>query len=256
MAESDSKVLNGLGLAQVWTQVIALLGQKYGQSEVQNAINTALNNYYTKSETLSAEQINTLINNLNAIKMLNKSSVDGGVVSSTIAEVDTTCDAYVQTNYSREPQDFDGILVTLTDGNNDIVMYVYSSAAQSWVDASRNISISIATATDSVAGIAKLYNAIGTQTDGGITPSAVRAKTDLLDSSIADLQTEKADASALSTLQGTVSSLSSEVGNKAAKATSLSGYGITDAYTKSEVDGKIPGVLTTEEIAQIIGAAG
>lgn len=224
MAETDNKIVNGLGLAQIWAEITALLAQKFGQAEVQSAISTALTNYYTKGETLSATEIQALIDNLNAVKILNKDDVSGGVVSAATADVSSVCTSYVQTNYSRAPEDFDGLLVTVTDNNNDIVLYVYSTASASWVDISRNITISIANATSTTAGIAKLYNAIGTQTDGGITPSAVKAKTDAIDSSISSLQTGKADAS--------------------------------NVYTKEEVNGMIPIALTTEEIAQIIGAAG
>ena len=53
----------------------------------------------------------------------------------------------------------------------------------------------------------------------------------------------KADASALSTLNSTVESLTTTVGGKADKATTLAGYGITDAYTKSEIDGKLGGAM-------------
>ena len=217
------KFLNLDGLDQVWTRVLALLAEKYGQTEVASAINTALVNYYKKSETLSSEQIQTLINNLNAIKILNKSDVDSGILESAIAGVDSTCDTYVQTNYSRAPQDFDGLLVTLTDGNNDVVLYIYSSSSSSWIDASRNITINIASATESVAGIAKLYNSLGTQTDGGITPQAVKIQIDTIESSISTLNTGKANAS--------------------------------DVYTKEDVDAKIPAALTSEEIASIIGSA-
>ena len=224
MAETDNKIVNGLGLAQIWAEITALLAQKFGQAEVQSAISTALTNYYTKGETLSATEIQALIDNLNAVKILNKDDVSGGVVSAATEDVSSVCTSYVQTNYSRAPEDFDGLLVTVTDNNNDIVLYVYSTASASWVDISRNITISIANATSTTAGIAKLYNAIGTQTDGGITPSAVKAKTDAIDSSISSLQTGKADAS--------------------------------NVYTKDEVNGMIPVALTTEEIAQIIGSAG
>ena len=217
------KFLNRDGLDQVWTRVLALLAEKYGQTEVASAINTALVNYYKKSETLSSEQIQTLINNLNAIKILNKSDVDSGILESAIADVDSICDTYVQTNYSRAPQDFDGLLVTLTDGNNDVVLYIYSSSSSSWIDASRNITINIASATESVAGIAKLYNSLGTQTDGGITPQAVKIQIDTIESSISTLNTGKANAS--------------------------------DVYTKEDVDAKIPVALTSEEIASIIGSA-
>ncbi len=223
------KFLNLTGLEQVWAQVVALLAEKYGATEVSSAINSALVNYYKKNETLSSEQIQTLINNLNAIKILNKSSVNSGILESTIADVDTTCDTYVQTNYSRVPQDFDGLLVTLTDGDGDIVLYVYSSSSASWIDASRNITIKISSATESVAGIAKLYNSLGTQTDGGITPQAVKTKTDSIESSISTLDTGKANVSDV--------------------------YKKTETYSKTEVDAKVPAALTTEEIASIIGSA-
>ena len=53
----------------------------------------------------------------------------------------------------------------------------------------------------------------------------------------------KADASALSTLESTVEGLATTVGGKADKATTLAGYGITDAYTKTEIDGKLGGAM-------------
>lgn len=53
----------------------------------------------------------------------------------------------------------------------------------------------------------------------------------------------KANASALSTLEGTVESLQTTVDGKAAKATTLAGYGITDAYTKAEINGKLTGAM-------------
>lgn len=53
----------------------------------------------------------------------------------------------------------------------------------------------------------------------------------------------KAAAADLTSLQGTVSTLSETVEGKANKATTLAGYGITDAYTKTEVDGKLSGAM-------------
>ena len=53
----------------------------------------------------------------------------------------------------------------------------------------------------------------------------------------------KADASALSTLNSTVEDLTTTVGGKANKATTLAGYGITDAYTKAQIDGKLGGAM-------------
>lgn len=53
----------------------------------------------------------------------------------------------------------------------------------------------------------------------------------------------KADASALSTLNSTVEGLTTTVSGKVDKATTLAGYGITDAYTKAEIDGKLGGAM-------------
>ena len=53
----------------------------------------------------------------------------------------------------------------------------------------------------------------------------------------------KADGTALESLQGTVTSLQGTVDGKATKATTLAGYGITDAYTKTEIDGKLTGAM-------------
>ena len=53
----------------------------------------------------------------------------------------------------------------------------------------------------------------------------------------------KADDAALESLQRTVTSLQGTVDGKAAKATTLAGYGITDAYTKTEIDGKLTGAM-------------
>ena len=56
---------------------------------------------------------------------------------------------------------------------------------------------------------------------------------------------------AAKSLESTVSTLSNTVNGKADKATTLSGYGITDAYTSEEVDQKISDVLGTIETALV-----
>ena len=291
LASADLAFIDQAGLEQIWARVTVLLAAKYGQSETSSAISSALTDYYTKSETLSTAQIQALVANLNSIAILNKGDVDDGVVEATESTVGTVCTQYVQTNYSRAPKNWDGILVTLTDGNDDIVLYTYSEQSSSWVDISRNIAVSVSNATSETAGIAKLYNALGTQQDGGVTPSAVKAVTDQLNtqllalqSAVSELQTAlagKADATALSTLQGTVTTLSQTVSANsgdiaqletavsgkadastvsaltqtvAAKANAADVYKKTETYSKTEVDEALPRALTTEEIAEIIGS--
>lgn len=60
---------------------------------------------------------------------------------------------------------------------------------------------------------------------------------------IKELLADKADASALTTLEESVETLGTTVAGKADKATTLEGYGITDAYTKTEIDGKLTSAM-------------
>lgn len=60
---------------------------------------------------------------------------------------------------------------------------------------------------------------------------------------IKELLALKADVTSLETLEGTVESLQTTVDGKAAKATTLAGYGIKDAYTKTEIDGKLTSAM-------------
>ena len=53
----------------------------------------------------------------------------------------------------------------------------------------------------------------------------------------------KADASALASLTERVSTAETTLAGKANTATTLAGYGITDAYTKAEIDGKLGGAM-------------
>ena len=143
-------------------------------------INGALDGYYTKSE------VNTLISNLNTYKILNADEV----VTGTTDTVQTVCTQYVQTKYSRAPQKFDTIIITLTDRNNDKVSYTYSDVSNIGLDIGSN-AITISEATDTVAGIMKKYNSIGTQSDGAITPAAVKLKTDELATAINNRYTKQ-----------------------------------------------------------------
>ena len=57
-------------------------------------------------------------------------------------------------------------------------------------------------------------------------------------------------AEAMKTNDDVVSALTEAVGKKAEKATTLAGYGITDAYTAEQVDNKI-GILTAEDVGAL-----
>lgn len=53
----------------------------------------------------------------------------------------------------------------------------------------------------------------------------------------------KTDTSVTTALDTRVDGLEDTIDTKAAKATTLAGYGITDAYTKAEIDGKLSGAM-------------
>lgn len=60
---------------------------------------------------------------------------------------------------------------------------------------------------------------------------------------VTELLGTKAAASALTALEETVETLETTVAGKADKATTLAGYGITNAYTKTEIDGKLSSAM-------------
>lgn len=110
------------------------------------------------------------VSNLNAEKILNK-----GIIYSTFSNVETVCNNYVQTEYSRKPQQNDAIIVTLSDRDNDKVKYVYSVFSSAWNDLGL-ASAEIAEATEAVKGISKLYQSLGDNADGAISQKSIKAE--------------------------------------------------------------------------------
>lgn len=53
----------------------------------------------------------------------------------------------------------------------------------------------------------------------------------------------KTDTTTTTAIDTRLKTVETELPKKAAKATTLSGYGITDAYTKTEIDGKLTGAM-------------
>ena len=74
------------------------------------------------------------ISDITAIQIRNKSEV----IESTEADVQTTATNYIQTNYSRAPQNFDGLIITITDKQNDKILYVYSEVSDLWINSGIN----------------------------------------------------------------------------------------------------------------------
>lgn len=85
--------------------------------------------YYNK------EEVNTLIQNINAIQIRNKNNE---AINATSATVQTIATQYIVDNYQRQPQNLDGLIITLTDQENDKVLYTYSETSNLWINVGIN----------------------------------------------------------------------------------------------------------------------
>ena len=81
--------------------------------------------YYNK------EEVNTLIQNINAIQIRNKNNE---AINATSATIQTVATQYIVDNYQRQPQNLDGLIITLTDQENDKVLYTYSETSNLWIN--------------------------------------------------------------------------------------------------------------------------
>ena len=79
------------------------------------------------------DQIKTVddkISTINSIKALNK---NGEAINATESTVQTVATDYIVTNYGRQPQFNDGLYITMTDLENDVILYAYM-ASGSWIN--------------------------------------------------------------------------------------------------------------------------
>jgi phage-related tail fiber protein len=89
-------------------------------------------------------------------------------------------------------------------------------------------------------------NSATTLSGYGITDAYTQGQTDTLLSAKAnasDMETALAGKAAVSSVETLEETLTGEINKKADKATTLSGYGIENAYTKTEVDGMVAGTF-------------
>lgn len=80
------------------------------------------------------ENLAQQIANITAVQIRNKSEV----INSTEAEVQTIATQYMVDNYQRQPQNFDGLIITVTDKNNDKILYIYSEVSKLWINSGIN----------------------------------------------------------------------------------------------------------------------
>lgn len=94
-----------------------------------NAISQEITDRKAADENLAQQ-----IASITAVQIRNKSEV----INSTEAEVQTTATQYIIDNYQRQPQNFDGLIITVTDKNNDKILYIYSEVSKLWINSGIN----------------------------------------------------------------------------------------------------------------------
>ena len=86
--------------------------------------NNIANTYATKQE----------LANISAVQIRNKDEV----INATQETVQTVATAYMVNNYGRQPQNLDGLILTVTDLSNDKILYIYSAVSSLWINAGIN----------------------------------------------------------------------------------------------------------------------
>ena len=76
------------------------------------------------------------LSKLTFIHILNTSSQL--VITATSDTVQSVATKYVQDNYGRDPQQWDGLVITMTDSDNDKILYTYTTASGMWLNVGVN----------------------------------------------------------------------------------------------------------------------
>lgn len=85
-------------------------------------------------KTLIEGLIKEEVQKINAVQIRNKEP--NLIITSTIENIQNVATQYIVENYNRQPIQNDGLFITLTDANNDIVKYAYFN--NSWVNVGFN----------------------------------------------------------------------------------------------------------------------
>lgn len=102
------------------TDGTTVVARATGDAEGNNIANT----YATKAE----------LADITAVQIRNKDEV----INSTKDTVQTVATQYIVDNYDRQPKNWDGLILTITDMDNDKILYIYSEASQLWINSGIN----------------------------------------------------------------------------------------------------------------------
>ena len=193
------------------------------KAELEGKANTAdLGELATKSEVAEADLASALATKINNKAEASTVSTLSGTVgehTTAISNINKTLEDKADADSVYTKDEADGLLNTKANATE-----VYTkTAADGLLNAKANAS--------------DVYKKTETYTQSEVN-SLLSAKADAEDmTSALNLKATKTEVSALNT------NLTASINTKADAATTLAGYGITDAYTKTEVDGKIAGTF-------------
>lgn len=197
-----------------------------GSSESAASVLAALNTYKTENDPKVQA-------NADAIKALQEANAEGGAVSNAIA------DAQAAADQAQSEVDALETVVSEYKTANDAAVAKKADADNVYAKTEIDGKVSALEAADLA-----INNKIGTVAEGktvvGLIEEA-QAKADAAYVKPVDgIGTDDLHADVVASLAKADSALqAADVENKADKATTLAGYGITDAYTKSEVDAAV-----------------
>lgn len=85
----------------------------------------------TDNSAANKKYVDDLIKSINSINVLNKNAE---AINATSATIQTVATNYVVTNYDRQPQTYDGLIITMTDQSNDKILWMYTETSGMWIN--------------------------------------------------------------------------------------------------------------------------
>ena len=85
----------------------------------------------TDTSAANKKYVDDLVKSINSINVLNKNAE---AINATSATVQTVATNYVTTNYGRQPQTYDGLIITMTDQSNDKILWMFTETSGMWIN--------------------------------------------------------------------------------------------------------------------------
>lgn len=110
-----------------------ILSSSYGENT--NTVKVTPTTFTLNDKNIALEEyVDNKVSDVNAIKIMNKEP--NLVVESTEYVVQEVATQYIVDNYGRQPQPNDGLFITFTDKNNDVIKYAFFNGA--WINVGLN----------------------------------------------------------------------------------------------------------------------